>query len=242
MLSSLDLSKPVRLLGFGRSGFHEEKQKLADREFAKFKHLLLDRDGHLVGGRHYAGRMRVRDATAITFRMGAGFLGDVNRNHPSSIVPCLIDPTNPPTFYGQALVAVAASNGVRMVMATDGALTDIFGISVRPFPFQSATVPGSTNYGAATIGGISAPPTSGVLDVLKSGYILVPVVGTPALGGTVDVWFAASVGTYPTAGFHLQGGFEATHTGGSSFTITGRQTLFQGGVDANQVGEIAVNP
>src|SRR5262252_1733538 len=76
---------------------------------------------------------------AFTFRMGQGFAGDVTRIEAASVEPCLIDPTNPPTQYGQPVVLAAASGGVRQVLAGDGALTDIYGITVRPFPLQIPT-------------------------------------------------------------------------------------------------------
>lgn len=46
----------------------------------------------------FAGRRRTHDATnAFPFRMNTGFAGDVNRTHPASIEPCLIDPSHYPT-------------------------------------------------------------------------------------------------------------------------------------------------
>jgi hypothetical protein len=91
-----------------------------------------------IPGRRLLGRQRTCD-TAFTFRMGAGFAGDVNRGHPASILPCLIDPTNPVTAFGVPVITVSTSNGVRPFGTGDSGVTDAFGVSVRPYPYQQAT-------------------------------------------------------------------------------------------------------
>src|SRR5262249_5668758 len=75
------------------------------------------------------GRARTRDygSTAIAYRMQAGFPGDVNRMHPASIEPCLIDASAPPTAYGQAVLVDGTTQGVRPLVAGDQALTDVYG-------------------------------------------------------------------------------------------------------------------
>jgi len=173
---------------------------------------------------------------AFTFRMGAGFPGDITRIELATVEPCLIDVNSPPTAYGQPVVMDPTTQGVRPIAAGDSALTAIYGFTVRPFPTQQQS---TANFGATVLGGTQVPPTSGVIDVLRSGYILSqlsnPTV-VPVKGGTVDVWFAAS------SGAHVQGGVEAAHTGGSSFTIVGSTTTdFNGGPDANGVVEVAFN-
>lgn len=181
------------------------------------------------------GRSMFADA-AFTFRMGVGFPGDITRVEAATVEACLIDVNAPPTAYGQAVVIDPTTQGVRPIVAGDSGLTAIYGITVRPFPTQQQS---ATNFGAVTLAGTLVPPTSGVIDVLRSGYILTALnapTTVPVKGGAVDVWFAA------TSGAHIQGGFEAAHTGGSSFTIAGSTTTqFQGGVDANGVAEIAFN-
>ena len=57
------------------------------------------------------------DALAFQFRMGAGFFGDVNRTHPFWVEPGLMDPTSPPTAYGQAVVVDSVSKKIRRVLA-----------------------------------------------------------------------------------------------------------------------------
>lgn len=173
------------------------------------------------------GRHRTVD-TSFTFRMGAGFAGDVNRGHPSSILPCLIDPTNPVTAYGQPVLAVAASGGVRPFAVADQALTTMFGVTVRPYPIQQATT--ANQYGSAPYGSV-APPLQQPIDILRGGYVMVPVVGAPAKGGIVYIWTAAS------GGGHTQGGFEAAAPGGSGATLDGSWS-WNSPADSNGIAEL----
>lgn len=179
------------------------------------------------------GRMKTRDIS-ITFRMLAGFAGAVTRSHPAAhIEATLIDPTNPPTLYGQAVLIAAASQGARAILTSDSAITNIYGITVRPYPIQAPT---ATNFGAVAIGASAAPSAPGILDVLRSGYINVPVSGggTPVKGGQVFVWVAASSGN------HVLGGFE-TASSGSTIALPIQVCSWQGGVDASGVAELAFN-
>lgn len=178
------------------------------------------------------GRRRFADV-AIPFRMGAGAPGDVNRTHPASIPPFLVDPTNPPVSYGVGGVIVGSSGGLRGLSAGDTALVDIDAITVRPYPIQQQS---ATHYGAQGFGptGIA---TSQPIDGLVSGYIMVqlPAGQSPNKGDAVNIWIAASTGS------HVQGGFEATATGGSTITLTSKKTYFNSPADANGVAEIAFN-
>jgi len=179
----------------------------------------------------YVGHARTCDIS-YGYRMGAGFPGDVNRTHPASIEPTLIDPSAPPTLYGQAVVIDATSQGVRPLVAGDSSLTAIYGITVRPFPIQQQS---STNYGASNVGS-ATPPTSQPMDVLRAGYIMSTLSGSAAAvkGAPVFVWVAASTGT------HIQGNFEAAATGGSTIQLDAK-TTFNGPADASGVCEIAFN-
>ena len=168
---------------------------------------------------------------AFTYRMGAGFAGDVNRTHPASIEPVLTNQTNPPTRYGDPVVVDTATNTVRKLLSTDTAVTVIYGILVRPFPIQAASSAG--NYGAASIG--NAVPPVGVQvvqDVLREGYGLTQVVGTPTKYGAVFIWIAAA------SGAHVSGGFEAAASGGNTIAITNAR--FNGPPDASGVTEVQV--
>lgn len=176
-----------------------------------------------------------RDSQAYQFRMPAGFAGDVNRYHPFSVEPATPDVANPPTYYGQAGVIDATSHLFRTVLAGDGALTDIYGIVVRPFPFQQAT---TTNYGAATIGS-AAVGTVDKLSIARNGYIMVNVnnfaAAQPAKGGTVYVWIAATIAN------HVQGSFEAQATGGSTIALPTPRCSFNGSTDTNGVTEVELH-
>ncbi len=175
-------------------------------------------------------RMKTRDV-AFKFRMGAGFSGDVNRTHPATIEPCLIDASAPPTFFGEPVLLDATTQGVRPFTTTDTSATTAYGITVRPYPFQQSS---GTNYGAATIGNAGSP-ASGVTDVLRAGYIMgqVPAGASTVKGGTVYVWCAAT-----TTG-HVQGGFEAASSSGNTATLA--DCTFNGVADANGNVEIAFN-
>lgn len=179
------------------------------------------------------GRARTADV-AFNLSMPAGLPGTVSRHTPpGTIEQCLMNVTTPILGFGFAVLPdLAITNGVRQVAAGDSALTNIYGIAVNPFPtnMQSATNYGATGFGA------TPPPTNQPIDVLRSGYILVPIVGTPQKGGQVFVWVAAS------GGGHTQGGFEAAATGGSTISIENDlRTTFSGGVDASGVGEVCFN-
>lgn len=175
-----------------------------------------------------------KDAQAIQFRMPAGYPGDVNRTHPCWIEPCSIDPTNPPTFTGQACVIDTGSHLLRTVLAGDGALTDIYGFMVRTFPTQQKS---STNYGQATIGNQGAPGI-GKVDVLRSGYIMAPLnnfAAAPSVkGGRVWVWIAA------TAANHVQGALEAGASGGNTIELDIKAS-FNGSPDSAGTVEVIYN-
>jgi hypothetical protein len=179
----------------------------------------------------FVGRVRTHDV-AFQYRMGAGFPGDVNRTHPASIEPTLIDSNSPPLGYGLAVVVDPTTQGVRQMAAGDSTLDAIYGITVRPFPTQQSS---ASNYGAIGIGS-ATPPTSGVMDVLRSGYIMGQLSGAtqPVKGGRVYVWVAAS------SGGHIQGGFEAAATGGSTIQLD-EKTYFNGPADASGVVEVSFN-
>lgn len=187
-------------------------------------------------------KRRMTHDAAFTYRMNAGFPGNVTRTHPVEIVPILSSVTNPPTFLGYGVVVDTAdpNRGYRTLNAGDSALTAIDGILVRPFPFQQATTSNFSGAIPLTPGLVAPPPAPTGLDLLQSGFINVqlPAGQTPVKGGTVYIWTAAS------AGVHVQGGFEAVNPAGNGIALTGigsGKTFFQGGVDANGVAEVAFN-
>ena len=177
-------------------------------------------------------RMKTRDV-AFTFRMGAGFPGDVNRSHPMTIEPALIDANAPITAFGQPCLVDPTTQGVRPFAAADQSNTIAagYGISVRPYPFQQSS---ASNYGAATLGA-GSPPTTGVVDVLRSGYIMafLNAGGSPVKGGSVYVWAAVSTGS------HVLGGIEASYSAGNTTQLL--NATFNGTPDASGNVEVAFN-
>lgn len=175
-------------------------------------------------------RSKTRDA-AFQFRMGAAFPGDVNRTHPVTIEPCLIDAAAPPTAYGQVVIVGAGINSVRPLSAADTAVTTGYGVTVRPYPTQAAS---TTNFGAASFGN-AAPPISGILDVCRAGYIMtqIPLGQTCTKNGAVFIWIAASTGV------HVQGGTETVASTGNTIALT--DCTFNGPPDATGSVELSFN-
>lgn len=179
---------------------------------------------------HPVGRARVGDV-AFTYRMGAGFAGDINRTHPVSVAARKINQTNPPTFFGQAVLYDGATNSARAVLVADNGITQIAGVVARPYPIQD---PGTTSpFGAQTFN-TGTPPLNQPVDVVEFGYILVPVVGTPTLGGAVFIWTAAASGN------HVVGGFEAAASAGNTSALATASYFFNGPPDANGLVELAI--
>jgi hypothetical protein len=168
---------------------------------------------------------------SISYRMGAGMIGDINRTHPFSAVPRLMDAANPIRLYGDPCL-VGANNAMRAVLTSDQATaTKIKGILVRPYPTSQTTGGMSATIGAAT------PPTSAVpIDILEDGHMMVKcnnfAANAPGMGGAVYVWAAASSGN------HVLGGFEAAATAGSTFPVANAE--WTSPADSNGVAEIRV--
>lgn len=186
-------------------------------------------------------RVRTQDV-AYSYRMGAGFAGMVTRTHPVSIEPTILDATNPPTFYGEAVLVNTSANTVRQPITTDTGITLIYGITVRPYPLQASS--GDASYGQAnfsTSSNFPALQAGQVVDILRSGYIMVPVNvtnGSPTKGGAVYLWVAAS-GTG-----HTQGAFEGGASGGNTASLSGYPgtVTFNGPVDTSTgLVELAFN-
>lgn len=211
------------------SGNHHYDPELLERS-----PLGLKKYAGIARDRQYGfkGRGRTRDTvtgTAISYRMLAGFAGDVNRTHPASIEPVLIDASAPPLFYGQGVVVDATTQGIRPLVAGDQALVDVYGILVRPYPQQQNTTTPSIGSGA--------PPLTGVADVLRNGYIMVPINNSgsaPVKSGVVYIWTAA------TSGAHVQGLFETANPTSNGMQVgSSPRTTYQGGWDSSNVGELA---
>ncbi|MDR8026986.1 hypothetical protein KPA93_27605 [Burkholderia cenocepacia] len=162
---------------------------------------------------------------AYTFRMPAGFAGDLQRAEVATIESQQIDSAAPPTVFG---VAVKLVNGkIQPINNAADTAALVYGVNLRPYPIQGN---GTDPLGTST------PPTSGVTDVLKRGYVNVALGGTTAAtkGGTVYVRVAAAAAGKPL------GGFEAAADGTNTVAMPA-SWYFTGPGDTYGITEIAVN-
>jgi hypothetical protein len=143
-------------------------------------------------------------------------------------------PSNPPLAYGAAVKMDPTTGNVRQLVIGDNTDTDVYGITARAFPEQMGSAQGP--YGQQPLGAAQAIPSPPQpVSIMRMGYILVNVNGTPAPGGAVFVWAA------PTAAPHTQGGFEAATSAGNTIAIASTKTTWSSGPDANGVAELAFN-
>lgn len=157
---------------------------------------------------------------AYVTRVPAGFPGAITREDSKTVVPGIPDGTTPPTAFGGVVKVVS---GKLKPIASGDANTVITGFLVRSFPVQSST----NALGAAT------PPTTGVLDVLKRGFIAVTLAqGTAAKDAAVYVRITADTGKNV-------GDIETAADSAKCVTVPG--AYFTGPADANGIVEVAYN-
>lgn len=161
--------------------------------------------------------------TAIITRMPAGFPGRISRSDSLTVEQEVIDSGTPPTVYGGFVKIVAG----KLQPIASGDSAGVYDILVNPYPTQS-----STN----GLGTPPTPPTSGMADVLKRGYITVPLAkGTAAKNGQVYV--------VTTAGGTVAVGDAVTSAspsgGGTAVAVT--NCFFTGPADAGGIVEISKN-
>jgi hypothetical protein len=184
-----------------------------------------------------AGRARTYDV-AFTYRMGAGFAGDVNRTHPASILPHLQDVTSPVLRFGDGSLWATASNSMRAFTAADASdsvAVVMAGVLVRPYPFQAATAAG--NYGQQLLTDATLAPATGVQDFLEDGRIMVQVRGTAPGSLTInsDVYVFCSADETG----HKLGGFETAAITGKTVKVSNAK--YRGPADANGITELQIN-
>jgi hypothetical protein len=170
---------------------------------------------------------------AFTYRMPAGIPGDADRySAGTTIEQQLMDASAPVTAYGLPVVIDATALAVRGLTSGDSSGFNVpYGVLIRPYPIQPQS---ATNYGQVALGDGSVPPTSGIVDVMKRGYVNVLLSGSAAAvkGAQVYIWTAAS------SGAHVQGTFEGTSGGGSTITAP---AYFVGPADPSGNVQIAWN-
>ncbi|HDR9164524.1 structural cement protein Gp24 [Burkholderia vietnamiensis] len=158
---------------------------------------------------------------AYLYRMPSGIPGDVSRPSQSTIESGIYDPSFPCPSYG---IPVKKVNGKIRPVASGDAASVIYGLLVRPYPTGASQDPLGT----------STPPTTGVCNVLRRGYMTVQNnAGTPADGGTVYVRVAAA------SGAKVIGGIEAASD--STNTVVMAVTAFRNAGDASGNVEIEYN-
>lgn len=160
--------------------------------------------------------------TAFTYRMSSGVPGDITRQEGLTIEAQTINTSTPPTIYGNP---VKLADGKISTIESGDSIGDVYGLLVRPFPTNSS----SDGLGTST------PPTSGIGNVLKRGYLNVKLNGTTpaAKGGTVYVRLANASSGKPI------GGFEAADD--STNTDVLPNAYFTGPADSSGNTEIAFN-
>ncbi len=172
-------------------------------------------------------RAKTKDV-AFSYRMGAGFAGDINRTHPFDCVPERQDVSDPITLYGNGCMMDTTNGTVRAIIAgdqSDSVAINLYGVLVRPYPTQQ----NSTSQGLGT----AVPPIApAILDILTEGLIMVKVNGTPTKRGPVYVWCTASTGA------HVVGGFESAADAGDTVRVS--NAYFNGAPDASGVVEMRV--
>lgn len=161
--------------------------------------------------------------TALLYRMNVGVQGDVSRQSQSTIESQQFNSALAFPTYG---VPGKIASNLFVPIATGDVIASVYGILVRPFPSQGAN--------ASDPLGVSVPPTTGIANVLRRGWITVVCNnGTPAKGGAVYVRTAAP------SGAKVIGGIEATSDGANTFIMAG--ATFTGAADASGNVEIEYN-
>lgn len=160
---------------------------------------------------------------SYTTRLPSGFIGQVTRDDSKTIAPEVIDSATPPTAYGSFVKLVS---GKLQPIASGDAATVVHGILVQPFPVQDSGVTSSLSTAAT-------PPTSGLADVMRRGYIAVKLAqGTAAKKGAVYVRVTADTGK-------AVGDIETAADSAKCVAVTG--CYFTGAADANGVVEVEFN-
>lgn len=159
-------------------------------------------------------------SNAITFRMANGIPGEITRVSASVTEGQPLNSALPFAAYGLP-VKVAAGK----IVPVSGNNDVVYGFLARPFPITGAN--------ASDPLGVAVPPTTGVGNVMRRGYMAVSVqngAASAALGGAVYIRYQNA------GGGKIIGGIEATSSG-DTYQLTGAS--FMGPADANGNAEIS---
>ncbi len=192
-------------------------------------------------------RARTRDAfsNALLYRMPSGIPGDVNRAFAATEEPNILDANYPFLAYGLCGVIDQTDYQFRPAGGSttnnkEDAAGVLYGILVRWFPTNQPTTTGFFGSSPLTEPSASVPPTSGICDVLKRGYITVLLQGDTAAEPGMPVYVQAN-GADANTTTDLCGGFHAANDTGTVQAGIAGTTYFRGAADANGNVEIAWN-
>lgn len=190
-------------------------------------------------------RARTRDAqsNAYLYRMPAGIPGDVNRAWASTEEPNILDPNY--AFLAYGLCSVMDQTDFQMRPAggsttsnKNDAAAVLYGLLIRPFPTNQQTT--NQFFGQNTLGTAQVPPTTGLCDILKRGYMTVLLQGATAAQPGAPVFVLAN-GASANITTALCGGIHAAADAGCVQAGSAGTTYFRGAADANGNVEIAWN-
>lgn len=161
-------------------------------------------------------------SNAYLFRMPQGVQGDLTRPSQATVEAQAFNAAAAFASYG---IPGKMVSGLFVPLSLVGD-TSPYGFLIRPYPITGAS--------ASDPLGTAVPPTTGVANILRRGYMnVVCNAGAPAFGGTVYVRYANPTGPLPN------GGLEATSVPGSNVALLG--VIFMGGADSAGNVEIGFN-
>lgn len=165
---------------------------------------------------------------AFSYRMPAGIPGEVNRINSAKIEAQIVTPlgtTGAPSQYGLAMVVDNTGGNVGNMRVASSSDTAIYGFLVRPFPTGAS----QDQLGTST------PPASGIVDIMRSGYMLMKLGGVTAAakGGQVYIYVTTTDANNPVVG-----GIAAA-TSASAIAVP--NCIFMGPADTSNFVEIAFN-
>jgi hypothetical protein len=165
--------------------------------------------------------------SVITYRMPFGVQGDISRPSQATVESQAFGAT---AFAQYGLAAKVSAGKVIPIAANNDV---VYGFLARAFPV--------TGVNASDALGTSVPPTIGIANILRRGYInVVAQLGgaSCALGSGVFIRYQSPSGGQIVAGIEgatSANNYQLTTTTGGAFAY------FTGPVDGNNIGEVAFN-
>jgi len=169
---------------------------------------------------------------AYTTRIDVGYPGTMNRVHTADVLAEIINTTTPPLTYGAMVAMDSATGTIRVPTGTD-TISAIYGFYVRPYVTQGG---GPVSPIVNDPLGTSTPPSSGIGNVMKRGFMSVRLnTASPAVvkGQAVGVFIGTASAGNPV------GGVTGAAPGATVLAVPG--SFFMGPADANGFTEVAYN-